>query len=90
MTRQEALDGTIIQCLLFRYTRLGILPKGANTQTSLSYKSMRRQDSVRSDTHSIFFFTFPQKSLFVSLSFYIFATDKDDSTDETNIFTQRL
>ena len=69
---------------------MGILPKGANTQASLSYKSMRRQDSVRSDTHSIFFFTFPQKSLFVSLSFYIFATDKDDSTDETNIFTQRL
>lgn len=34
---------------------MGILPKGANTQISLSYKSMRRQDSVRSDTHSIFF-----------------------------------
>lgn len=82
MTRQEALDGTIIQCLLCRYTRHGHSPQGANTQASLSYKSMRRQDSVRSDTHSIFFFTFPQKSLFVSLSFYIFATDKDDSTDE--------
>ena len=62
---------------------MGILPKGANTEASLSYKSIGRQDSVRSDTHSIFFFTFPQKSLFVSLSFYIFATDKDDSKDET-------
>ena len=69
---------------------MGILPKGADTQASLSYKSMRRQDSVRSDTHYIFFFTFPQKSLFVSLSFYIFAAEKDDSKDETNIFTQRL
>lgn len=105
MTRQEALDGTIIQCLLCRYARHGhclkgvniqaslvmarfiasrmYCLKGVNIQVSLPYKSMRRQDSVRSDTHSIFFFSFPQKSLFVSLLFYIFATDKDDSMDET-------